>query len=223
MQIQRRSLKILRILLDLGSLIISFITASICAIEIHFTNNQLADYGIIITFAIGVVWFISSKSNGLYDEFRSRNFSFELIAITKNLFATTISLIIIVFIIKESVFSRLFILYFSVTALILLTTERYILRLILNFMRKMGRNIRSLLIVGAGEVGKDFYDIIYDNPHFGYKIIGFLDDKVKTFLNGQYLGTIGELDNVLATKQIDDVIIALPNYATERLEWVRSL
>jgi len=26
------------------------------------------------------------------------------------------------------------------------------------------------------------------NPHFGYRILGFLDDKGKSFLNGKYLG-----------------------------------
>ena len=70
------------------------------------------------------------------------------------------------------------------------------------------------------ETGKNFYDSIFDNPHFGYRIIGFLDDKRKTFLNGKYLGKIDELDNVLSNERVDDVIIALPNYATDKLEEV---
>ncbi len=48
--------------------------------------------------------------------------------------------------------------------------------------------------------------------------MGFLDDSEKKFLNGQYLGKIDELEKVLSRGTVDDVIIALPNYAMDRLE-----
>jgi putative colanic acid biosynthesis UDP-glucose lipid carrier transferase len=37
-------------------------------------------------------------------------------------------------------------------------------------------------------------------------------------MNGQYLGKIDQLESILSTKNIDDVIIALPNYANSRIE-----
>jgi len=98
--------------------------------------------------------------------------------------------------------------------------QRFSLRVIFGYFRKKGKNLRSLLIIGAGEVGKDFYDALVFNPQFGYRLVGFLDDKSKTFLNGKYLGKIDDLDSVLFRHQIDDVIIALPNYAMERIESV---
>jgi putative colanic acid biosysnthesis UDP-glucose lipid carrier transferase len=85
-------------------------------------------------------------------------------------------------------------------------------------LRKRGRNLRNLLIIGAGEVGTDFRDAIIKNSHFGYKIIGFLDDKAKASLNGYYLGKINDLDNILSHRKVNDVIIALPNYAVDKLE-----
>jgi putative colanic acid biosynthesis UDP-glucose lipid carrier transferase len=104
------------------------------------------------------------------------------------------------------------------SSLIILSSAKFILRKFLIFIRRKGRNLRSLLIIGAGEVGKNFFDTISDNPHFGYRIVGFLDDKPKAFLNGQYLGKINELDNILTKERIDDIIVALPNYATEKVE-----
>ena len=66
--------------------------------------------------------------------------------------------------------------------------EKFLFRNFLNLLRKKGRNLRNLLIVGAGEVGNSFYDLTLKNPHFGYTIIGFLDDIKKEELNGTYLG-----------------------------------
>jgi len=74
------------------------------------------------------------------------------------------------------------------------------------------------LIIGAGEVGQDFYQSIRSNPHFGYKLVGFLDDNEKTLLNGKYLGKIDRLEQVLNTKPVNDVIIALPNYSNEKID-----
>lgn len=218
MQVQRKSLKVLRVGLDLSCLIISFLIASMLSMKDHYSD--ILNVSSLLSLTILTTWFISSKSNNLYDEFRSRNFSFELIGIIKNLFVTTITLIILIFMLKETMLSRQFIVYFTLSSLLLLTVQRWLLRKLLNTLRKGGRNLRNLLIVGAGEVGKDFFETVYSNPQFGYRIAGFLDDEKKTFLNGKYLGTIDELDQILSYKQIDDVIVALPNYATERLEWV---
>ena len=54
-------------------------------------------------------------------------------------------------------------------------------------------------------------------------MVGFVDDSIKPFLNGQYLGKIDELDDILNKQHVDDVIIALPNYADTRLEDVITI
>jgi putative colanic acid biosynthesis UDP-glucose lipid carrier transferase len=98
--------------------------------------------------------------------------------------------------------------------------ENYIFRQLLYYLRRKGRNSRSIVIVGAGPVGENFYNSIRNNPHFGYKLIGFLDDEKKDFLNGKYLGAIDELERVLSSTHVDDVIIALPNEAVDVIDWV---
>jgi putative colanic acid biosynthesis UDP-glucose lipid carrier transferase len=104
-----------------------------------------------------------------------------------------------------------------------LSLNKFIVRKYFNYLRRKGRNLRTILIVGAGEVGQNFYNSIRTNPHFGYKLVGFLDDNIKVLLNGKYLGKIDQLEHVLNTKPVNDVIIALPNYATEKLDWVISV
>jgi putative colanic acid biosynthesis UDP-glucose lipid carrier transferase len=105
----------------------------------------------------------------------------------------------------------------------LLATEKFVLRRILNFIRRRGRNLRSLLIIGAGKIGRQFYSEIITNQHFGYKLLGFVDDRIQADMNGEYAGPISELDTILESKNVDDVIIALPNYAFSKIKEVITI
>jgi putative colanic acid biosynthesis UDP-glucose lipid carrier transferase len=176
------------------------------------TNGQF------LILSLLVIWYVSTKSTRLYDEFRSRNISFELIAFFKNLIIILISTMVILFLLKEEDLSRGFVILFNFFILILLSIEKILFRIFLNSFRRKGRNLRNMLIIGAGSVGKSFYDLVLQNPHFGYRAIGFLDDQKKTYLNGQYLGKINELDKILSEKNVDNVIIALPNRASDKIE-----
>ena len=216
MQIHRKSLYLARVTLDSFFVIGSFIIAQ-TSYKIP-TPLDAINWEFMILSLLLITWIFSGKSLGLYDEFRSRDFSFELIALIKNIFIQAIAYIILVFIIREySVISRLVIVYYSGLLLIFLSLEKYLFRKFLNLYRSKGRNLRSLLIVGAGEVGQKFHKSITDNPHFGYKFVGFLDDQLVTSMNGKYLGSIDKLHSILSDRHIDDIIIALPNYATSRL------
>ncbi|MBS3944264.1 MAG: undecaprenyl-phosphate glucose phosphotransferase [Melioribacter sp.] len=117
-------------------------------------------------------------------------------------------------------FSRLFVLYYILFLFSLIVIEKFLLRKVLIYFRKKGKNLRTILIIGAGKVGIKFFNSIKENPHFGYKVIGFLDDFGIQMLDGLYLGPIKKLNHLLKTKDIDDVIVALPNYATERIHEV---
>ncbi len=218
MQIYRTSLYFLRISVDIIIIITAFIISAYLSYPaFRFFVNTNAQF---LLLALLIIWFFTTKATGLYDEFRSRNISFEIITVIKDIIVLLGSSMIILFLLKEYNLSRSFIGSFSISLLFLLSIEKILFRYFLNVIREKGRNLRNLLIIGAGEVGKDFYELTLKNPHFGYSIMGFLDDKNKTFLNGQYLGKINDLDNVLGQKIVDDVIIALPNYAAEKIEEV---
>lgn len=215
MQIQRNYIYFFRITLDYFFLTVIFISAFL--LSIHHLSGNTTQLISVYLFSL-IIWYFASQSFALYDEYRSRDLSFEFIALLKTIFAQVVFAIIILFFLKNTELSRTFIIFYSLGLIIILTIEKYLLRRTLNFLRKSGRNLRSILMIGAGEVGKKFVDAVEDNPHFGYKIVGFLDDKNKTFLNGKYLGKISDLDKILALQRIDNVIVALPNYASEKLE-----
>ncbi len=79
MQINRTSLYLTRIFLDITILILSFILSAYLTVkDFNFLISVNAQF---LLLSLLVIWYISSKSTKLYDEFRSRNFSHELIAL----------------------------------------------------------------------------------------------------------------------------------------------
>jgi putative colanic acid biosysnthesis UDP-glucose lipid carrier transferase len=173
-----------------------------------------------ILICLSAVWFYSSRITSLYDDFRTRNFSFELVPIMKNVITQAIASIIILFLLKEYDYSRLFVVYFSGLLFLSVSIQKYIYRKVFEELRSRGRNTRSMLIIGGGEVGINFYNSINDYKQAGYNILGVLDDKNVSYFGEKYLGTIDSLNFVLSQKHVDEVVIALPNYASERLEYV---
>ncbi|MBK7379691.1 MAG: undecaprenyl-phosphate glucose phosphotransferase [Ignavibacteriales bacterium] len=103
---------------------------------------------------------------------------------------------------------------------LLLFVNKMIVRKVLQLQRKKGMLLRNLLIVGTGELGMSFFDILQKNPQFGYRVVGFVDDKKNTVLNGLYRGDISDLDEILSSSEINDVIIALSDYSANKLEEV---
>jgi putative colanic acid biosynthesis UDP-glucose lipid carrier transferase len=77
-------------------------------------------------------------------------------------------------------------------------------------LRRKGRYVRKVLIVGAGARGMHFYETVVKEQQYGYSLAGFVDDEKKVHLNGDYLGTVSDLDGILKSAEVDEVIIALP-------------
>ena len=193
-----RALYSIRVLADVIVIVASYYLT--VEFLISFSKYAFDTNAFFLLFFLLFVWMYSTKVTGLYDEFRGRYFTEEVVAIVKNVFVLAISTIVILFLLKDKTLSRQFVILFVGVTLALLTIEKFFLRVNLEHIRKRGRNLRHLLIIGAGNVGKNFYESIKDNPHFGFNIIGFIDDEKKTFLNGKYLGKINDLENLLGSK-----------------------
>jgi putative colanic acid biosynthesis UDP-glucose lipid carrier transferase len=117
-------------------------------------------------------------------------------------------------------FPRTFTSLYTLLVLIIIPVQKFAQRRVRRNALRKGYNSRNVLVVGAGEVGLNFYKMVKDYPHYGYRVTGFLDDEVKPTLNGLYLGTLDNMQQVLDKHSIDDVVIALPNHASYAIETV---
>jgi Undecaprenyl-phosphate glucose phosphotransferase len=77
-----------------------------------------------------------------------------------------------------------------------------------------GIGLRRVLIVGAGELGRQIADKLIDHPASGMKPSGFADDDAGKhafrYRDLPVLGTTRELRELLERHQIDTVFLALP-------------
>lgn len=218
MEARRKSLYFVRISTDYGVLALSFWLATVISLSFcKITFSRSAD---LLFLSLAVIWFIYAGASRFYDEFRSRDFGFELIAVAESTLVQLFSSIVILFFLKEEEISRFFVVAYATILFVGLSIEKFVFRQGLEYLRRRGRNLRNLVIVGAGKIGKKFYDAVQANPQFGYNLVGFVDDLPKADLNGQYLGKLDDLDRLIEEKKVSDVIIALPGRAMDRVEQV---
>jgi putative colanic acid biosynthesis UDP-glucose lipid carrier transferase len=62
--------------------------------------------------------------------------------------------------------------------------------------------------------------VVQKNPDFGYNFIGFLDDKNIPAGGETILGGINDLEKVIIEKKIEEVVIAIPDYAAPLLDGI---
>ena len=216
MYLYRKFLFGIRLSLDLTVLIVAWsIAVYISSMHAGGTPYRLFN---MMVLSLLLLWIVSSEITHLYDDFRSRDLGYEVVLVLKNLLVQALATAVILILVKERSLARLFLVLYPSVLLVLLFIEKYIWRIILTNFRTHGRNLRTVLIIGGGKIGRGFAESIQQNPHFGYKVFGFLDDKKDEHLNGSYMGNISKLESILSDRKVDNVVVALPNYAFRKVE-----
>ncbi|MFR3322210.1 MAG: hypothetical protein ACLTSZ_15115 [Lachnospiraceae bacterium] len=108
--------------------------------------------------------------------------------------------------------SRLQIGLFLLLNVIFLFVERNVVRIILMRFRKSGLNLKHIVLVGYSRAAEEYIDRIVQNPQWGYKVMGILDDRVVAgteYRGIGVLGTIGSLSALLEVNHPDEIAITL--------------
>jgi Undecaprenyl-phosphate glucose phosphotransferase len=107
-------------------------------------------------------------------------------------------------------FDERFVLFYIGSLVIAMPVIKYLMRLFVLFLRKNGFNIRNVVIIGSDKAAIRFYHLVNNNPNFGYQIIGFLADEPVELKNVKVIGKTNELDKVVETYKVQEVIVAIP-------------
>ncbi len=119
--------------------------------------------------------------------------------------------------------SRFLFLFFVGLAWLLLLFWRLLARLAFRWKLFKAIEHRNILILGAGEVGRRVQEQIQRQNGLGLKLVGLLDDdseKLKSI--PEVLGSLDRARDVIHHQSVDDVVIALPLSAHERLNQIVS-
>ena len=93
-------------------------------------------------------------------------------------------------------------------------------------MRKRGRNLKNVLLVGYSRAAEEYIDRVVQNPQWGYNIRGILDDKVESGTLYMGVKVIGRIDNlmvILPENHLDEIAITLGLSEYYRLEEIVAL
>ena len=112
---------------------------------------------------------------------------------------------------KYADISRLRLLYFYLFFFGLLVISRYVLMKVLKYVRAKGYNFKKTIIVGANETGERMRKILAKDLTFGYKFLGFFDEKdaVKNSVLAPILGGFDDVEEFIIKKEIDEIYVAL--------------
>ena len=175
MIVNKRSLFLFRLLSDLLILNIVFFLSAVFAQSWQILIDRY--YMFFLLIALNFLWIITNLASTFYDDFYSRNISVQIINIVRSAFIQRVVTIVFILLRKENLFTRNFILLYLVGLIVLVFVRVVLFRKILKALRRKGKNIRNLVIIGSGELAAKFKEMVKSNPDFGYHFVGLLTEK----------------------------------------------
>jgi len=123
-------------------------------------------------------------------------------------------------------FSRVMLFLFYVLNICLDVFSRNMIRYSLRKIRKKGYNLKHILLVGYSRAAEQYIDRILQNPQWGYKVRGILDDNIERGTLYKDVKIIGRIDNlfvILPENQLDEIAITLSLEEYYKLEHIVAL
>jgi hypothetical protein len=90
---------------------------------------------------------------------------------------------------------------------------REVVREMLERRWRAGIGLKRVLIAGAGDLGRVVADKVLEHRELGFKVVGFLDDRMGDHIGYRgipLLGALTEADDVIRRERVDHLYVALP-------------
>ncbi len=166
--------------------------------------------GLLVIYAAG--WVIALAMNGLYRPRARWSILREAADVLRATIMLALVTLSVLFIFKMPDVSRLFLLVLFPTQAVATVAGRIVLRLAMEQLRRQGKNLRFVLVLGAGPRGQAFAAKLEAHRELGLRVVGFLDDSPAFELpaDWKYLGKLDRLEEALHSRIVDEVAICLP-------------
>ncbi len=177
----------------------------------------------LVTFLLTIMVFRAAR---LYQPWRGANFMRLVRRVFLNWLVIVAILMLLGYVSKTSIhFSRKVLLTWWVTTPLALVALRLQVFWGLRWLRQQGRNTRTVVIAGAGDLGRRLAKNVVETPWLGMRLLGFFDDRVtgEIHLDQKSYPVLGTLDDMIGFVQKQQVVmvyLALPLRAEDRLRGV---
>ena len=134
--------------------------------------------------------------------------------------------IVVLFMLHQDNWSRSMILVFVVLNTVTDLVARFSVWHVMKDLRRSGRYLRNVLLVGYSRAAEEYIDRVKMNPQWGYNIRGILDDRIEAGTEYKGIRVLGRIDNlmiILPENHLDEIAITLGLSEYYRLESIVSL
>lgn len=209
--------RIVQLFLDLTILNGCFLLAGILRFDdLRVENPEYYNYYVLLWVFLNLIWFLMAMVLKLYHlspTIEIRN------AIGKAMNASFIQLVVLVLLLLSlrEFYSRLFFLFFYFSFVPLLIFSRWaFVRWVRSYYHKES-NRKPIILLGSNEESQQFYQLINDNPQYGFNIIAwFADDDGE-----QFSGGIEEAKPFLEDNVVSEIYCGLEPDDVRVQEWFK--
>lgn len=188
--------------------IVAVSMGQIFSLRVHIDN-------VVLYVGLFIIWHHIFLFFSLY---RSRRLSRrwrELLDIFKAITSCTLVLSAVAFLFKIEPLNTVFVMSFWLIANVLLIFSRISLRILLFRLRRRGKNLRHMLVVGTNPRILHFIRRFEEKPELGYRLIGFVDEEwagMDEFRKTGYqlVSDFKTFSHFIANNVVDEVMIGLP-------------
>lgn len=203
--------------------IVDIIIASACwilaiYIRFHFFDKVFLDpYYYNLALPIGFLTYFFFSKVGMYKSHRMSALTKEFGLILNANFLTIVSFVVLLYFVNESKLSRATILIYFLVSTFVFFIFRFFLRQSLRLLRRRGRNLRHVLLVGYGQMIESYVKSVKGYPDAGIDFVSWIDSRgaakdlgISTFN--------GELKDAREKFRPDSILISYPSSDTQFLE-----
>jgi putative colanic acid biosynthesis UDP-glucose lipid carrier transferase len=195
------------------------------AYRLYFDTWDIKAYYVAALLVVALFALAAFPSLKLYQSQRGISFAEEVRVLFLAWLAIAVTGGVFLFLTKTGAdFSRLWALMWMTGGFLANTLSRAAVRIALRTLRKRGRNLRHVVIIGAGTHGRGIAGRLKAAPWSGLNVRGFYDDDTRLYggeIDGiPILGGLERIADDLAQDPADQVWIALPLRAEERIRQI---
>ena len=181
----------------------------------EFLSIRIKIENILLGMAMLGLWHLIFSTLNLYESKRLSTIIQEIPDVLKATSLVTLTTAGITLLISINMISFWFLLAFWVSITLLIILSRVTARKTLAWMRRKGRNLRNIVIIGTNPRALTFAKEIRAKPDLGYCLLGFVDEPWEGF-NNQHLegfpliSDLEKFQGFIRTFSVDEVLITLP-------------
>ena len=184
--------------------------------------DPVSPRAILLMGLVGVLWFFVSGRAGILDLTNRSSIPtiVQRLVLSFSVLASGVIVVVAMSSVSFREYSKLA-LYPLFGAFVVSVADRLVVILTYRELVRKGYLQKLILLVGSGSAALEFMDFIDASPQTGYRIAGVLSDDPSGFpQKRRFWGPIEKMREVLRTREVDEVILALPFFDKHTIEEV---